>query len=319
MSETKGPFLLVVNPHAGAGRAEKNLPRLEHALREAGATFDVAHTSRVGHATEIVRDALGRGVRGIAVVGGDGTLSEAVNGFFDGDGQAIAPDAWLGPLSIGTGGDFRKTIGSPSVGMGGSGIEALVTKMLWSKPRRIDVGWLEFVANDGSKAARAFLNIASFGVGGLVDRLVNETPKWMGGTPAFLVGTLRGLRRYSPQEVRVTVDDGRPRELTIVNLAVANGRYFGGGMMIAPNAEIDDGLFDVVGLEMTVRASLRLTASIYAGKHLDQPGVTSQRGAVVRAEPVHPADHVLLDVDGEAPGRLPATFTVRRGALLLRG
>lgn len=319
MSETKEPFLLVVNPRAGAGRAEKNLPRLEKALREAGATFDVARTSRAGHATEIVRDALGRGVRGIAVVGGDGTLNEAVNGFFDPDGKTIAPEAWLGPLSIGTGGDFRKTIGSPHVGMGGSGIEALATKMLWSKPRPIDAGWLEFVGNDGAPAKRAFLNIASFGAGGLVDRLVNETPKWMGGTPAFFVGTLRALSRYSPQAVRVTIDDGAPRETRVVNLAVANGRYFGGGMMIAPDAEIDDGAFDVVGLEMTVRASLRLTSSLYTGKHLRQPGVTSARGAVVRAEPVDPSDHVLLDVDGEAPGRLPATFTIRSRSLLLRG
>ena len=319
MSETKEPFLLVVNPRAGAGRAEKNLPRLQQALTEAGARFDVARTSRPAHATEIVRDALRRGMQGIAVVGGDGTLHEALNGFFDESGEVIDRDAWLGPLSIGTGGDFRKTLGSPHVGMGGNGIEALVTKMLWSRPRRIDVGWLEHVGNDGAPSARAFLNIASFGVGGLVDRLVNDTPKWIGGTPAFLLGTMRGLRRYSPQRVRITVDDKLPRETRIVNVAVANGRYFGGGMMIAPRAEIDDGAFDVVGIETTVRGSLRLTAKIYAGAHVGAPGVTSQRGTVVRAEPVDPSDHVLLDVDGEAPGRLPATFTIRPGAIQIRG
>ena len=145
----------MVNPRAGAGRAEKNLPRLQQALTEAGARFDVARTSRPAHATEIVRDALRRGMQGIAVVGGDGTLHEALNGFFDEDGEVIDRDAWLGPLSIGTGGDFRKTLGSPHVGMGGNGIEALVTKMLWSRPRRIDVGWLEHVGNDGAPSARA--------------------------------------------------------------------------------------------------------------------------------------------------------------------
>lgn len=313
------PFLLVVNPRAGAGRAEKHVPALTRALRDAGARFDVARTSGPRHATTIVREALQRGAGGIAVVGGDGTLSEAVNGFFDGEGRDLGGDAWLAPLSCGTGGDFRKTIGSVNVGARGAGIEALVRRMIDAVPRAVDVGWLEHVADDGRPAQRAFLNIASFGAGGLVDRLVNETPKWIGGTPAFFLGTMRALARYRPQRVRVTLDDGAPRETEIVNLAVANGRVFGGGMQIAPEAAIDDGLFDVVGLEMSVRASIRLTARVYAGRHLGQPGVTFERARVVRAEPVVAGDVVLLDVDGEAPGRLPATLTVRAGAVRLKG
>jgi diacylglycerol kinase (ATP) len=315
---TSDHFLLVVNPRAGAGRAEKRLPSLMAALTDAGARFEVARTAGPRHATTIVRDALSRGVRGFAVVGGDGTLSEAVNGFFDERGEVIDPSAWLGPLSCGTGGDFRKTIGSVNVGSGGGGMDELVRRMLDAVPRPIDVGWLEHESDDGAPARRAFLNIASFGVGGLVDRLVNDTPKWMGGTPAFFLGTMRGLARYRPQRVRVTLDDGAPRETEIVNLAVANGRFFGGGMQIAPEARIDDGRFDVVGLEMGVRGSMRLTARIYQGRHLGQPGVTFERARVVRAEPVTPGDHVLLDVDGEAPGRLPATFTVRPGAIHLK-
>lgn len=315
---TREPFLLVVNPHAGAGRAEKRVPALTKALHEAGATFDIARTSGPGDATTIVREALQRGVRGVAVVGGDGTLNEAVNGFFDVNGAVIDASAWLGPLSCGTGGDFRKTIGHGNVS-NGAGIDALVTRMLWSKPRPVDVGWLEYVANDGSAATRAFLNIASFGVAGLVDRLVNETPKWMGGTPAFLIGTLRALSRYESQRVRVTLDERAPRETAIINLAVANGRFFGGGMHIAPRAVIDDGLFDVIGLEMAVRDSLALTGHIYAGTHIGRRGVSSERAKVVRAEPVRDSDHVLLDVDGEAPGRLPATFSIRAGAIHLKG
>lgn len=316
---TSDAFLLVVNPRAGAGRAEKRLPALTAALREAGARFDVARTAGPRHATTIVREALSSGVRGVAVVGGDGTLSEAVNGFFDLEGNVIDRSAWLGPLSCGTGGDFRKTIGSVNVGAGGRGMDALVRQMLAAEPRPIDVGWLEHETDEGAPARRAFLNIASFGVGGLVDRLVNDTPKWMGGTPAFFLGTLRALARYRAQRVRVTLDDGAPRETEIVNLAVANGRFFGGGMQIAPEAAIDDGRFDVVGLEMGVRASMRLTARIYQGRHLGEPGVTFERARVVRAEPASPGDHVLLDVDGEAPGRLPATFTLRAGAIHLKG
>lgn len=315
----RDPFLLVVNPRAGAGRAEKRLPALSDALHAAGARFDVARTTGPGHATELVREALSSGVRGIGVVGGDGTLNEAVNGFFDAEGRVIDPDAWLGPLSCGTGGDFRKTIGSPDVGLGGRGIDALATRFLWAKPRPIDVGWLEMIANDGTPGRRAFLNITSFGVGGLVDRLVNDAPKWMGGKPAFFLGTMRALARYRSQRVRVQIDDRPARETRIVNLAVANGRFFGGGMKIAPEAEIDDGLFDVVGLEMDVRESFALTARIYQGAHLRERGVTFERGRSVRAEPVDEREHVLLDVDGEAPGRLPATLSVRASAIHLRG
>lgn len=306
-------FLLMVNPRAGAGAAERRLPELRRALEEAGARFDVALTSGPGDATRIVREALAAKTAGVAVVGGDGTLNEAVNGFFGEDGEPLGDGAWLGPLPCGTGGDFRRTLGVSKR------IEPMVTRMLWARPRKVDVGWLTFVDDDGSPRSRAFLNIASFGLSGRVDRVVNESPKWMGGTPAFLLGTLRAMVGYRNQKVRVTLDDDEPRIAEILNLAVANGRYFGGGMEIAPRAEIDDGEFDVVTLELTARESLTLTTDVYLGRHLGRPGVSFTRARRVKAEPVVPHERVLLDVDGEAPGALPATFEMKQGAILLRG
>ena len=313
------PFVVVLNPRAGAGRAGKLVPALERALREAGAAHELIETSGPRDATRLVRDALRRGVRGIAVVGGDGTLGEAAGGFFDERGEPLGQGAWLGALPCGTGGDFRKTLGLPSTGPSGRDLEALVTRMLGAAPRPIDAGWLRYVGHDAKPAERAFLNIASFGVGGLVDQLVNDAPKWMGGTPAFLIGTLRALRRYTAAEVRVSLDGGPARQTRIVNMAVANGRFFGGGMHVAPEAILDDGLFDVVGIETSVRGSLALAGRLYAGKHLGQPGVTHARARVVYAEAVRPDEHVLLDVDGESAGRLPATFEIRPGAILFRG
>jgi diacylglycerol kinase family enzyme len=270
-------------------------------------------------ATRLARRALRAGTSGIAVIGGDGTLSEVTNGFFE-DGVAIRPDAWLGPISAGTGGDFRKSIGAANVGTAGATVEEVVTRMWHATPRPIDVGHLRYVANDGRDAERMFLNIASFGMGGLVDRLVNESPKWMGGGPAFFVGMVRALGRYVPQRVRVRVDGGTAREATITNHAVANGRFFGGGLHVAPGAQLDDGRFDVVTLHaLGVCAALGLAPYLYRGTHVGRRGVDVERGAIVEAEPVDPAEHVLLDVDGEAPGRLPARFEVRPRALLLRG
>lgn len=313
------PLTLVVNPRAGAGRGADVLPIVERTLRELGAVPTVVRTAGPEDATRLVREALRAGARGIAVIGGDGTLSEATNGFFEA-GEAIRADAFLAPISAGTGGDFRKSLGAGNVGSGEASVEEIVRRMWSARVRPIDVGHLRYVGNDGREQERTFLNITSFGIGGLVDRLVNDAPKWMGGSAAFFVGTVRALGRYQPQRVRVTVDDGMPREALITNVAVCNGQFFGGGMHVAPEAQLDDGLFDVVTMHaLGLRAAARLTPRLYRGKHLGQPGVDHARGRVVVAEPVDPSEHVLLDVDGEAPGRLPARFEVKKGALLLRG
>lgn len=304
---------MVVNPRAGAGAAKRRLPALERALERADARFDVRLTEAPRDATRIVREILRGGQhRGIAIVGGDGTLNEAVNGFFDEDGATIDEDVWLGPLPCGTGGDFRRTIGRSK------DIDTMVDQLLRSEVRRVDVGWLRYTGKDDRPAQGAFLNIASFGLGGIVDKMVNETPKWMGGTPAFLLGTLRAMVGFQNQRVRVTLDDDEPVELSILNFAVANGRYFGGGMHVAPRATIDDGLFDIVGLKMSALSSLARPHQIYRGTHLARKDVWHTRARRVHAEPVSPGDKVLLDVDGEAPGALPATFEIKAGALSLR-
>ena len=308
------PFALVVNPSAGAGEAARLLPLLRRAFDAAGASVQVLQTKAPRDATAIVRRVLRAGEhQGVAVVGGDGTLSEAVNGFFDEDGAPIHGGAWLAPLPCGTGGDFRRTLGIPKAA------DKMVRWFLDARARPVDVGWLEFVDDAGQPDQRAFINIASFGLGGIVDRKVNDTPKWMGGTPAFLLGTLRAMVGYANQRVRVTVDDQPPRELAVLNLAVANGRYFGGGMHVAPRAKIDDGLFDVVAIQLDRLGAVRMTPALYRGTHLSNEGVWHTRGARVYAEPVDPSERVLLDVDGEAPGALPATFRILPGALQLRG
>ena len=321
-------FTLVVNPRAGAGRAERHLPRVLRALTKSGARVEVLRTARAGDATKLVREALLRGAAGVAVIGGDGTLNEATNGFFENE-KAIRPEAWLAPLSCGTGGDFRKSIGSVNVARNGDGVEELVLHMLASTPRLIDVGALRFTTHEGSDASRIFLNITSFGIGGLVDQLVNVAPqgllhsltgKWIGGGPAFFLGTLRALARYKPARIRMRIDEGAFVESVITNVAVANGRFFGGGMHIAPHAKLDDGQFDVITLRATpLHEAMRLAPKLYRGAHLSARSVDSGRGRRVYAEPVDAGTHVLLDVDGEAPGRLPATFEVLPQSLLVRG
>ena len=305
-------MLVIVNPRSAGGRVARRWTALEATLRDALGDFELRHTEAPGHATAICREAIERGTRDLLVLGGDGTLSEAVSGFFR-DGRPVDAGASLGLLPYGTGGDFRRTIELPA------DLGQAARLIARARPRPIDVGRLRYTRDDGTSAERYFANIASFGIGGLVDRIVNRGSKALGGRLSFLVGTVRALAQYRNQRVRLGLDEGEPSEVVVSNVAVCNGRYFGGGMKVAPDARIDDGLFDVVvigdvGLKDFITSGRRL----YRGTHLELDHVQWARAGRVRAEPARPGDEVLIDVDGEQSGRLPATFDILPGALPFR-
>jgi diacylglycerol kinase family enzyme len=198
-------------------------------------------------------------------------------------------------------------------------VEEAAERLLNASPRPIDLGLLSVTSHDGQLVRRAFINITSFGIGGLTDRIVNSTPKWMGGKAAFLLGTLRAMLVYKNAPVRVRVDGKVCFEAPIFNVALANGRYFGGGMLIAPDADPSDGLLEVVALQdLSKLQSLGLSQRIYKGSHLGQPDVVVVRGKVVEAEALSTSTEVLVDMDGETPGRLPLRAELAPGALRLR-
>ncbi len=306
-------FLLIANPKAGAGRAGRNLGALQTALSNAGATFDVQTTSSRGEATTLVRKALADGVRGVGVVGGDGTLNEAINGFFDERGAALPTSAWFAPFPAGTGGDFCRSLRIPTK------IEAMVAHITRANARPIDLGWAEYTLENGEKEGRAFLNIASFGLSAVVDRAIERLPKQIGGRATYFVGALLGMTRYKPAPIAVSVDGEIERETEALTFAIANAEFFGGGMHIAPGALIDDGLLDIVGLEHVSKLrSIAMSSAIYSGRILSEPGITHRRARRFAARTLDPAVRIHVEMDGEAPGQLPATFEVRPRALLLR-
>ncbi|MEO8706719.1 MAG: diacylglycerol kinase family lipid kinase, partial [Kofleriaceae bacterium] len=179
----------------------------------------------------------------------------------------------------------------------------------------IDVGRLTFVATNGEPAHRMFANIASFGVSGVVDRMVNESGKKLGRL-SFLWATARATWSYKNQRVLLVFDGHDRVEATINTVAIANGRYFGGGMKVAPEAEPDDGIFDVVSLgDFGFGDVLTSGRRLYKGSHLTMEKVSSRRAKVIEAEPIDPAGIVELDIDGEALGRLPARFELLPSAL----
>jgi len=310
-SAPKERFFLVVNPRSAAGAVAREWHRIAAAVRSACGTFEHAFTTGPGHATLLTRSALREGYSVIVSVGGDGTLNEVVNGFFEG-GAPVCAGASLGFIPVGTGGDFRKTLGIPVV------IEDAARVLSSKASKTLDLGRLSLVGPHGEQTERYFINIASFGMGGLVDSIVNSSSKVLGGKISFLLATGRAALRYRNQAVRLTLDGGKAFERRVFNVAVANGRFFGGGMQIAPEADPCDGLFDVVILGNLAMPEILLNLrSVYEGTHLGLPKVEHFRASHVRAEPVEPGEHVLLDVDGEQPGSLPAEFTVVKQALAI--
>jgi diacylglycerol kinase (ATP) len=302
---------IIVNPTAGSGSARRRLPDLLSALEREKHEVTVLPTEGPGHAKELVGRGRELGLECLAVVGGDGTLNEVCQGYIDDQGRALEGPA-LGLVPAGTGGDFRRTFG-----LDGSLEEAV--RRLGGPVRPVDLGVLELTADDGSKVHRAFVNVTSFGLGGLTDRIVNSSPKWLGGKASFFLGAARALVAYKNAPVRVRVDGEVVLEAPIFNVAIANGRYFGGGMMVAPEADPADGVFDVVAMaDLTRVQGVALSQHIYKGTHLGRPGVSSARGEVVEAEPLVPGAEVLIDMDGETPGRLPLRARVARGALRFR-
>ena len=303
---------VILNPTAGSGSAARKQAAIVRALTVGGAAPEVAHTEGPGDAGRLVRNARRDGVECVVLVGGDGTLNDAMQGFLEADGS-VAQGPALGLIPSGTGGDFRRTFGLSD------NVEEAAERVLRTSPRPLDLGLLSVTGHEGEVVRRAFINITSFGIGGLTDRIVNSSPKWMGGKAAFLLGTLRAMLVYKNAPVRVKVDGKVVLEAPIFNVALANGRYFGGGMLIAPEADPADGLLDVVSLhDMTKLQSAALSQHIYKGSHIGQTGVSVARGKVVEAEALASSTEVLVDMDGETPGRLPLRAELSPGALRLR-
>ncbi|MBL8920612.1 MAG: diacylglycerol kinase family lipid kinase [Myxococcaceae bacterium] len=298
----------VVNPKSANGATGKRWGELSATIARSLQDFGVEFTQRPMDAARITTNALKAGYECIVAIGGDGTINEVTNGFFE-NGKAVNPNAALGVLPRGTGGDFRKTFGWTT------DLDEAVQRLKTPDTRPFDVGLCEYVNHQGQKESRYFANILSFGVSGLVDREV-ASMKGFGGRLGFSLASLRALTRYRDRAVRLSFDGGPSKALPVTVVAFGNGQYFGGGMKVTPNANVSDGLFDV-----TIWSGYSLSdfvfkqGGIYKGTHLSFPGTQARqcREAVCEAD-----DEVLIDCDGEQPGRLPCRVTLLPAAIRLK-
>ena len=260
-------------------------------------------SERPGQLGELAARAAEEGASLVVAVGGDGTVNEVVQGLAGRGGVELAV------IPRGTGWDFVRTYGIPRR------LEDAVAVARDGHARAIDLGRASYRAWAGGGAASYFANIASAGMSGAIAKRANETSKALGGKVSYAWATLTVFARWHNDEVLVTVD-GERREGRMHDVVVANGRFFGGGMMICPEAEPDDGVFDVLLIgDLTKRDLLVTLPKTYKGRHLPHPKAELLRGAVVEID----APRALpVELDGEQPGTTPVRFEVVPRALRLR-
>lgn len=290
--------VFLVNPASANGKTGKRWPEIARAAHAAGLRGEAVFSERAGQLGELARDAADEGAKLLVVVGGDGTVHEVVNGIAGREGVELAL------IPRGTGWDFARTHAIPKRLADAIGIARDGTA------RPFDLGRATY------ESGRAwFANIASVGMSGAVAAKANSTTKALGAKTSYLLALGVVFARWTNVQLRVRVDE-EERDSLMEDVIVAVGRYLAGGMMITPDAEPDDGLFDVLLIGDLTKAELvRVTPKIYRGTHLPHPKGEVLRGRVVTIE----ADEPLpLQLDGEQPGTTPVRFEIVPAAIRLR-
>lgn len=312
--DTTLPYV-IVNPKSASGSTRENWTAIASDLRTHFGAFSVAFTKAPGDGIVLARTAAESGRKFIIACGGDGTINEVANGILD-----SGTHCELGVLPSGTGGDFRRSLGMPS-----SPREA-ARALRNGRTETMDVGKVTFRDHAGLITSRFFVNISSFGLAAsIIERVkASNSLSWMPvaslrGRASFALSTLQEVSGIDAILIRIAVDGGDEKTLQTINFCVANAQYFGGGMKIAPDAKINDGFLDIINIGDIRTAKIILNAySLYRGTHVEMPEVNYTRAKRVEARSADETRDVLIEIDGELPGKLPAVYEIVPGALKIR-
>ena len=291
---------VIVNPESAKGQTRKRWSQIRDGIRHFIRDFKYEFTEKPLDAIDLARAAIKDGTELVIGVGGDGTMNEIANGFYE-DQRIINPAATLGIVPSGTGCDLTRSLNIPNR------LREAMTVITQAPSQSMDVGKVAFRAQGGEPAERFFLNVADFGVGGEVVARVNQK-RLERKTSSYVRCLVSTMIKYKAKRVRIRVDGASrcPREEYLIG-AIANGRIFGKGMKIAPLARLDDGLFDVVFVKgMKFLEFCANGWQLMNGTHLDHPKISLIQARRIEAEP-DSGDPVLLELDGEQLGTLPAT------------
>ncbi|MFW6159774.1 MAG: diacylglycerol/lipid kinase family protein [Acidobacteriota bacterium] len=303
---------VIVNPESNRGRTGKRWNHIKEALKVFFKEFTYEFTEKPLQAIEISRSAVKEGVELIVGVGGDGTMNEIVNGFFE-NKRIINGDASLGIIPSGTGCDFSKSLNIPL------GLKHALEVITRTPSSLIDVGRARFKTASGKIDERFFLNVTDFGIGGEVVARMEKNRRERKAS-SYFKSLMATFFNYKNKHLSLRVDGKElpPQEYMVG--AIANGRIFGKGMKVAPHALLDDGFFDLVLVKgMKVFEFLRNVWRIYLGTHLTHPKISLLRAKCIEVLPAIPNEEVLIEVDGEQVGSLPAYFEIIPRTLLVKG
>jgi len=307
--------LIIVNPRSAGGSTRESWSGTASDLRAHFGAYNIAFTKAAGDGVNLARNAAEAGREFIIACGGDGTINEVANGIIE-----SGKDVELGVMPSGTGGDFRRSLGMPQ-----SPRDA-ARALRDGGTKRMDAGRVTFQGHSGETITRYFLNVSSFGLAAsIIERVKsNKALDWLPlggvrGRANFALSTLTEVVGLDAITVKVRIDGGEEKLVHTVNFCIANARYFGGGMMIAPNAKMDDGKLDIVNIGDIRTAKVLLNAyTLYNGSHLDLAEVKSTLARRIEIAPVDPDADIHIETDGELPGRLPAVYEIVPAALRVR-
>jgi len=309
MNRQQNKWLAIVNPTSGNGKTEEKWPIYYNKIVRAGIDLDYVYTSFPGDGITLTRKALADGYSKIIAVGGDGTVNEVVNGLIAED-KPIESNIEFAIFGHGTGSDFVRTLKSEN------DIHAFILSLQNNKTRLIDIGKVGYQNRKGEKEARYFINASNLGIGAEVVHRVNQNKKALGSKLTYLTGTMATLFQYKNIQISMELDDHQTLEGPFCGLMICNGQYIGGGMHIAPVAEIDDGLFDVIVVkDITKRKLISKFPLIYSGKHINLPEIDLYH---CRSISMTAPETAILETDGEILGFSPHEFHILPKCLRLK-
>lgn len=303
---------LIANPSAGSQKLQKKwLHEISPFLKEKLPPFDFEFTREKHHATEIARESIKHGYNMIVAMGGDGTLNEVLNGFFE-KGEMINPEAGLGILPFGSGGDFIRSLNFERT------YKKAYEHLLSPHFTPIDVVVAKF--DTPEIPDRYFINISETGLGASIMKRVNAKNRMIPSLLRYVSGSFQGFKDYKNIPIEITLDDNEHLDVNITNLIIANGQYFGRGMRPAPDAVLDDGVLDIVVIkDMSWSKFIICFPELYTKKKRVSKNVFKRyRAKSIRVRCKNDKDILETEVDGELCGSGSVAFSILPKALNIK-
>jgi YegS/Rv2252/BmrU family lipid kinase len=299
-------ILAIINPASNGGRTAKNWPKFYKYFYDNNLEIKEIYTEYQGHAVELAKNFVLKGYKYIMAVGGDGTVNEIINGLIEND-KLINPNLNLIVFSQGTGSDLIRSLNISSQ------VEKIVNIIKKGQSRKIDLIKVEYINNEDNNEYRYFVNAADCGLGAEVAARVNKGNKLADGSLTYLTAVFSALFKYSNRNVKIKADGKMIYNGQLNTAVIANGKYFGGGIKVAPEAELDSGKMNVILLKDFSRIGIILNLiKGYRGSHLKHPKVESFTADKLE---IYSESKMDLEVDGENIAETPVSFSILKDKL----